>query len=127
MSFDIYLTWQPCEACGRDEAFMNIGNVTHNVNGMVEKVFEGVGSELVAADGESHYKDYSWGRFEGHVGGDVLPLLGLMMAWFRHNEDLLVPMNPENGWGSTKCVERILTSMIDAIKQYPKARIHTSG
>ena len=129
MSFDLYLYFEPCTKCGRARETIWVGNVTHNVNPMVEEVFKGAGHDgIVAAQSDSGYAERSWGRLHGHVASDVRVALGDMQAWFEANKKQLVPLNPENGWGSTDCVRRVLGDLIAAIDDGGSgARIRASG
>ena len=128
MSFNIYVNDAECPHCGRSGGYhANIANVTHYINSMVEKVFEGAGLRGVTAKRkDSGYEARSWGRFHGHSYEDVFRWAVAMGAWFDEHEVELEPMNPPSGWGSTKCIRRVLTAIIRADAP-PNAVVEVSG
>ena len=134
MSYTIYLekTDEPCPQCGRgggasDE--IEIGNITWNVSKMVEHVWGAIGCDMRPAEGSGydHTEDaYSWKRLAGHTMDEVIPFIRQAYDWWRENEWVLEPMNPPNGWGSTKCLERIYASFINAYNEGYRGKVRLS-
>lgn len=131
MSFTLYASGDDrCEHCGRsdmDGSDQHIVNVTHNVNNMVEIMFKSAGITSVAKIAGSYYAERSWGRWEGWLLKEIKPLAQQCLTWLNDCEGTLEHMNPENGWGSTKCLRRVLCELISAESRWPNSRLVVSG
>lgn len=127
MSFDLYAEYEPCSHCGRSYDSIDIANATHNINSMVERVFEAVGITLEGTDPGRGYARRSWGRLHGHRLKDIRGQIADALGWFEAHEEELRPMNPPNGWGSTMCISRVLAALLTAADNHPDAKVRASG
>ena len=127
MSWTLYLEAEPlCPHCGRGCGEREIGNITWNVSPMVEYVWQKIGCDLRGVDREPGNDDNAWKRLSGHNLADVIGHIVAAYAWWRENEAELEPMNPPNGWGSTKCLERIYKAFIEAYDDGCRGKVRLS-
>lgn len=124
MSYDLSIEFDACPHCDRSADSIEVGNVTSNVSPIIEKVWKATDCKL-APLGEGRRADdaYSWKRLDGHRLSDVLPAIERALAWFDEYEYELQSLNPENGWGSTGCVRRILAALLDAAERGAGGRV----
>lgn len=128
MSFDLYAESESCSHCGHEGESCNIANVTHNVNEMVEEMFKACGVNSVSrVAGDVGYPERSWGRWNGWPMAEVAPIAEKCLAWLNENEVSLKHLNPENGWGSTRCLARVLGALLEASRRYPSRKLRTWG
>lgn len=131
MSFDIQIRRHvaACAHCGRGAADEYYGdlNLTHNVNGIVDRCLISAGAPLGERP-ERYYLDYSWGRLDGWRVEKALPILERA-----HQESLkeerqgeFRALEPANGWGTLESVREVFGRLLDAARQAPPDAIITA-
>lgn len=129
MSYDVWLTKEPCPSCKRGYTSLGDFNLTHNVNGIVDACISAAGDiRAKNADGTT-YEMHSWGRLDGWTAGDAVPVLERALAEAMNPARLqeFRAMEPRNGWGKLEDVRRVLMEFIAACREHPDAKIRAAG
>lgn len=125
MSWDAYLT----DDRGHSEGEWN---VTHNLNGMIEKALAAEGVDLDAtgtpfwaaicakAGTTSAMGSHAWwDLLDGLPGTEGAALLDRIIRGLEADPAGYRAMNPENGWGSYDSLLEVLRSMRAAVPEWP--------
>lgn len=130
MSFDTWMVKDACTHCGAPATSVYEFNLTHNVNKIVDACLLVSGDPAPnGKDPDAHYRDWSWGRFEGWTGEEAAPYLARAIEESKDPKRVNVFRfwEPDNGWGRLEDVQRVLQEFREACIKYPTAKIRVSG
>lgn len=129
MSYDVWLMKDACPCCKRDWPDLGSFNLTHNVNGIVDACLRAHGDVKAKNPDGTTYEMNSWGRLDGWVAGDAVPVLERALAEAQNPARLreFRAMEPSNGWGTLEDVRRVMAEFLVACRQHPDAKIRAAG
>lgn len=108
MSWDVYLQYEPCEACGRSNDYFGDLNYTSNMFPMLVKA------------------GFNWDMAKGKSGAEArLMILGVIHQ-MQADPSGYQALNPENKWGDYGSFIRWLQEIADKCAEHPKAKFDIS-
>jgi hypothetical protein len=98
-------------------------NYTHNCNGMANAVLDPTYEQRPVAEEVFRFKDREhvswWHRLDGLSGPEGAALLDQILRGLRADPKRFEAMSPSNGWGDYDGFVKVLTSMRDAVPEWP--------
>ena len=95
-------------------------NYTHNCNGMANAVLYPDYEQQTVFDEVFRSTHPSWWKvLDGKTGPEGAAFLDSIIRGLESDPERFRAMNPENGWGDYDSFVKVLTSMRDAVPEWP--------